>query len=169
MTENEERFDEKKVYMVLVCIVFFVITFTIVYQCYLRRVDTKYAVNLSKAFDTYDIRMIDDYLSDDTKIIYQGEVKTYKELRENVIIACEEKRYSFFDGSSYGFGNDRFIDGVQDIRVLLHGKFDGITFPECNILMKLRQTGIFEFRVESLECSEPIFAYLFYGDSNRVE
>ena len=121
---------KKKVCMVLGCIIVVVTIFIIGYQCYLQRIDTQYAVNFAKAFGTYDICIIDDYLSDDTKIICQGEVKTYKELRENVMVSCGEKRYSFFDGSSYGFGNDRFIDGVQDIDVLLYGKFDGITFPE---------------------------------------
>ena len=151
----------KKFLIVFSGVCFFIILLYITYTIYLSRIDTKYAIDFSNAFAQYDIDCVDNYLSEDTEIIFRGSKKTYKELRNNVIIACNNKRYSFT--SSYGHGNDKFTDDVQKIKVYLFGKLDSISIGEVNISMKLQREGLFDFKIISLECDDPIFGHIFYG------
>ena len=135
------------------------------YQLYINSIDTKYAIRFSEVFRTYDIYAIDSFLSQETLLIYNGKRANYKELRENVIAAIQERKYIFDFGASYGYGNDTFINDIQDIKIYLFGEFNGNSFGECILKMKLRREGMFTFFVESIECDEPIFAYLFYGET----
>lgn len=152
----------KKIFIILIIVV---IIFVIVvrYIWYLNQIDTQYAVRFSKVFKEYNINDIDNYLSQDTKIICNDKSKTYKELRNNVILSCNEKRYLFHDGSSYGYGNNKFINNTQNIKIRLYGELDGDSIGECIIFMQLERIGLFKFKIVAIECDEPIFEYLFFN------
>lgn len=136
------------------------------YVYYAMTVDIKFASGFSEAFVNYDINDIDKYLSGDTLIICNGKNNTYEDLRENVISACNEKRYLFSQGSSYGYGNNAFVNNTQNVDIKLYGKLDGNDIGECNVSMKLRRTGLFRFKIDAIACDEPIFEYLFYANIN---
>lgn len=150
----------KKWYILLSAVVLFVL-----YLCYIlfmNRIDTKYAVDFSNVFSTYDINSINNYLIDETIIICNSKHTKYAELRNNVEFACKERKYQF--ESSYGHGNNKFKNNVQKITVYLFGMLDGESIGEVNILMSLKKIGLFKFEIVSLECDEAIFEYLFYGN-----
>ena len=76
----------KKFYILLLTVIL-----TALYSAYilfLNRVDTRYAVDFSNVFSTYDINIIDNYLTDKTIIKCNKKHATYAELRNNVEFAC---------------------------------------------------------------------------------
>lgn len=135
------------------------------YGYYTKTIDTKFAIGFSKAFINYDIHDVDMYLSEDTMVICNENNNTYRDLRENVISACHEKRYVFDAGSSYGYGNSKFIDDIRNVHIQLYGELDGKDIGECNVSIELRRTGLLNFEIKTIACDEPIFEYLFYGIS----
>lgn len=153
----------KKLFITAVIFSLIILIFIAVYKVNLSKVDTKYAADFSKVFASYDIDAIDNYLSENTEIISCGKAENYKTLLDNVIIACKEKRYLFPQGSSYGYGNDKFANGIQNINIFLFGKFDEADIGEVNIKMQLKKVGLFKYEIFSLECDDAIFEYLFYG------
>ena len=154
---------KKKLCITLIILVVAVIIFVFVYKVNISQIDTKYAVNFSKVFQTYDINVVDSYFTKDTCIIYNGKQTTYDKVRNNIVIACKEKKYNFSEGSSYGYGNDKFINGVQDVGIRLYGNLCGEKTGECKIKIKLRKTGLFSFEIESVESNDEIFGYIFFG------
>ncbi len=157
----------KKILLIISVIVIIVI-FLVGYIYYIKSADTRFAINFAEAFRNYNINDVDEYLSKDTLIICNGKSKTYGNLRENVISACNEKKYLFSQGSSYGYGSDRFIDGIQYVDIKLYGELNGEDIGECNLSMKLKKEGLFRFKIDTIECDEPIFEYLFYSNINQV-
>ena len=153
----------KKILLIISTIAVVVIL-AVGYVYYTKTIDTKFAIGFSEAFMNYNIHDVDKYLSGDTLIIYNGKSSTYEELRENVISACNEKRYSFSKGSSYGYGNDKFIDDIQIVDIKLYGKLDGKDIGECNVSMKLRRKGLLRFEIDTITCNDPIFECLFYAN-----
>ena len=129
---------------------------------FVNRIDTKYAVDFSNVFSTYDINRIDSYLTNETVIICNNKYAKYAELRKNVKVACKERKYQF--ESSYGHGNNKFKNNVQEITVYLYGKLNEQNLNEVNVLMCLKKTGWFKYEIVSLECDDDIFEYLFYGN-----
>lgn len=150
----------KKFYLLLIAVILFVSC--LCYILFLNRIDTKYAVDFANVFSTYDINNIDNYLTDETIIICNGKQAKYSELRNNVTIACNERKYQF--DSSYGHGNNKFKNDTQNITIYLFGKLDGKNIGEVNILMSLKRIGLFKFEIDTLECDEEIFEYIFYGN-----
>ena len=126
----------------------------------MNRIDTKYAIDFSTVFSTYDINSIDNYLTNETVIICNNKYAKYAELRKNVEVACEEKKYQF--ESSYGHGNNKFKNNIQEITVYLYGKLNDKNINGVNILMSLKKSGWFKYEIVSLECNDDIFEYLFY-------
>ena len=153
----------RKILLILSLIVI-ISVFMVGYVYYYNSIDTKYAIDFSKAFKDYDISDVDEYLSKNTIIVCNGKKNTYDNLRTNVLSACNEKKYLFSNGSSYGYGNDKFIEGIQCVDVKLYGKLNDESIGEANILLKLKKIGLFKFEIIYLECDEPIFEYLFYGN-----
>lgn len=147
------------------CIWLLVVALTVAslgYVLFINRIDTKYAVNFSEVFSTYDMDKINYYLADETVIICNNKRTKYAELRGNVENACSEKKYRF--DNSYGHENNRLENNVREIRVYLYGTLDGKNIGEANVLMRLRKIGLFKFEIVSLECNEPVFEYIFYGN-----
>ena len=132
------------------------------YIMYMKTVDTEYAIGFAEAFQNYDINTVDEYFSVDTVFEFNGTRKKYKELRSNIKKACNEKLYEFSSGSSYGHGNDKFINGVQTVKIMLSGIIRGEDFGDCVVIMKLKRTGMFSFAVESVKCDEAVFGELFF-------
>ncbi len=160
----QEELNMKKKYVFALSVIMLFLCMMIGYKIYLNTIDTRYAVHFAEVFMNYDIQEIDEYFSDDTIFVCNGVQKTYKEIRNNVQLACNEKKYEFNTGSSYGYGNDKFTNKIQNINVLLHGKYNGENFGDCNISMKIKKEGLFLFSVDSVECDDKIFEYLFFGD-----
>lgn len=133
------------------------------YQLCITSIDTRYAKQLSKVLQTYDIGKIDDFFDQDTQFIYQGTCASYQEIRPNLVAACKEQKYFFSSGSSYGYGNNHFVRGIQKVHVSLHGTWNQIPFGDCKIEMKIQKKGILSFRISSLECDDPVFGYIFKG------
>jgi hypothetical protein len=130
------------------------------YKFYLSTVDSKYAATFWCAFQNYDIEEVDNYLSKDTVIICNGKQGLYQDLRENLAEAFEDRKFIFYD--SYGYGNDTFLNGIQQVKIFLYGQLNERKIDECVINMTLRQVGLFKFKIETIECNETIFDYLFY-------
>lgn len=152
--------------LLLICIIVLIAAILIAgYDYYTKTIDTKFAIGFSKAFKNYDIHDVDMYLSEDTIVICNGKNDMYKDLRENVIAACNEKRYVFNTGSSYGYGNSKFIDDIRNVNIKLYGEFDGQSIGECNVSIELRRIGLLNFEIKTIACDNPIFEYLFYGVS----
>jgi hypothetical protein len=93
-------------------------------------------------------------------IICNGKQGLYQDLRENLAEAFEDKKFIFYD--SYGYGNDTFLNGIQQVKIFLYGQLNERKIDECVINMTLRQVGLFKFKIETIECNETIFDYLFY-------
>ncbi|MBR2743581.1 MAG: hypothetical protein IKD89_08330 [Clostridia bacterium] len=148
----------KKVFVIVI-----VVLLILIYTFSLTQIDTKYAVRFGDVFSSYDIEKIDEYLSEDTIIICNGKSACYKEVRDNVYIACSESPRKFNIISSYGHGDDIFIFGPQKVEVFLGGDFKGNGFdiPSLNIYVK--QTSPFTFKITKLESDEPMFDYMFFG------
>ena len=154
----------KKIYCILLTILTCILIISIfVYEFYLNQVDTKYAIEFANVLKTYNIDDIDKFFSGNTKIVYNGKHTSYNKIRNNIILACKEKKYVFSKGSSYGYGNDSFIDGYQDVGIRLYGTLNGESIGECNVKMKIKKSNIFSFEVESIESDNIIFGYIFYG------
>ncbi len=131
------------------------------YMIFINRIDTEYAIDFSNVFSTYDIDNINNYLTDETIIICNNRHAKYAQLRDNVEIACREKRYQFYN--SYGHGNNKFKNSLQEITVYLFGKIDDKSIGEVNMFMNLKRNGLFKFEIVSLQCDAPIFEYIFFG------
>lgn len=153
----------KKICIKACLIAILVVGIIAAYKIYIDTIDTRYAVNFAKVFMGYDINDIDKYFSADTVFICNEEQKEYSEIRENIEIACSKKVYKFSEGGSYGYGNDKFINGKQSIKVLLHGEIDGENFGDCDINITLKKTRLFSFSIDIVQCNDKIFRYLFFG------
>jgi len=81
----------KFILIIILAIIISIILFIGVQFCFANIVDTKYAIRYAKVLDSYDIREMDEYLNEETLLTYNGVTKSYKELRDNVIHAFEEK------------------------------------------------------------------------------
>lgn len=152
---------KKFIILGIVVIVVVMIGFAL-YYIYLQGVDTKYAIKYSKCVGSYDISQVDAFLDDDTAITHKDETKTYKELRPNVITAFNEKKFSMANDSSYGSGNNSFVDGVQIVKIQSYVNLDGKSV-EVYIEMQLEKTGFNSFRVKSLSSNDAFFRRLFFG------
>jgi len=131
------------------------------HRIYLHKIDSIYATRYNEVFGSYDINKVDEYLNDATQITYKGETKTYKELRENVQSAFQEREYEMPKGSSYGHGNNKFVDGIQRISIQSYIKSD--KYYSDGLKMEIERTGIFTMRVKALQSDDDFFGYLFYG------
>ena len=150
-----------KIYLVI--IILLVVTISAGFYCvYLYKIDTIYATRYNEVFGSYDINKVDEYLNSETQIIYKGETKTYKELRENIQSAFQEREYEMPKGSSYGHGNNKFVDGIQKIGIQSYIKSD--KHYSDGLQMEIEHVGIFSVRVKSLQSDEDFFGYLFYGN-----
>lgn len=152
----------KKIFIGVVTVIF-VILFGILYLLYLCTIDTKYAIKYSKVMGSYDIAQVDAFLNEDTMIIYKDASKKYKELRNNIIKAFDEKIFYMAEDSSYGHGKDFYGNTNQTI-----GIQSTVTIGDKNIEvyieMKLKQVGINTFKIESLCSNNEFFGYLFFRD-----
>ncbi len=145
---------------IVVFLLIIVLLGTISYHILLGKIDTLYAEKYNEIFGSYDIDEVDQYLNSKTLITYRGETKTYQKLRENVISAFEEKEYEMPNGSSYGHGNDQFVNGVQTVGIQSYIKSQSHTSD--GLQMELEKSG-FRFKVKSIQSDDEFFGYLFYG------
>ena len=140
-----------------------------VYYAYLHGIDTAFATEYSKVLGSYDLSIMDDFLDPDTQITCPGYISTYKELRANVLRAFDNKLYHM--DSSYGHGNDRFVDGLQSVGAYAYVSLDQPVLQENNelVTMVIEQTGPFTFRVKSLHSDGTFFEYLFFGEDMTIQ
>lgn len=146
----------------IIVVVLILVLSAVVYFLYLQGIDTKYATAYSKCFGSFEISQVDKFLKDSTAITYKGKTSTYKDLRANIINAFSEKKFNMSEGSSYGSGNNRFINGVQTIGVQSYVNYNNKSV-EVYIEMQLRKVGFSRFEVKSLSCNDDFFGYLFFG------
>lgn len=143
---------------VLVVVIFCIM----LYFTYIFHIDTKYAINYSKVLGSYDINQVDRFLNEDTAITYKDFSQTYKELRVNVINAFKEHNFNINEKSSYGHGNNDFIDGVQFVGIQSYVTIDNKNI-EVYIEMQLEKIGFNKFKIKSLSSDNEFFGYLFFG------
>ncbi|HEX9062272.1 MAG TPA: hypothetical protein VF941_19045 [Clostridia bacterium] len=156
----------KRVIFACVGAITVIIGIALYYFFYLQSIDTKFAIKYSQVFGSYDINQVDQYLNKETIISYKGLSGTYGQLRNNVISAFKEHKFKMADGSSYGSGNDKFINGVQEVNIQSYVIYkDGST--EVPITMQLEKNGINKFTVKSLSNDDDFFGYLFFGIKNK--
>lgn len=134
----------------------------IIYYIFLQGVDTRYAIKYSQIFSSYDIKQVDQYMTEDTIISYNGISKTYGQLRHNISVAFESKNFKMQDGSSYGSGDNKFINGVQVVNIQSYVDHNNQSI-EVPIIMQLEKKGINKFAVRSLSSDSEFFGYLFFG------
>jgi len=112
------------------------------------QIDVKYATKYSNVFASYDIKQVDAYLNESTIITYKGISKTYGELRENVVNAFKEKNFSMTPGSSYGHGNNKFVNGVQEVGILVYVDYSKNENNDESVTMQLEKRGLNKFTVK---------------------
>ncbi len=145
----------------IIIILLITIIFVGTYSFYINTIDTFYAKKYSDIFGSYDIKKVDRFLDSNTEITYKGETKKYKELRENVLSAFKAREYEMPDESSYGNGNNRFVNGIQKIDVqvsIISGQYS-----DHRLKMEIERTGLLNMRIKSLESNDEFFGYLFFG------
>lgn len=129
--------------------------------CYSRTVDTEYAIKYSEVFGSYNIDKVDKYLKENTQISYQGKTKTYKELRKNLVEAFNEKKYIMPQKSSYGHGDDKFVNNIQEVWVLTFVEYKNKLSED--VLMEIERKGLFSYSIRSIKGDGSFFGYLFFG------
>ena len=132
------------------------------YYIYLQGIDTKYAIKYAQIFASYDIKQVDQYLDKETIISYNGTSKTYKHLRENVIKAFGARKFKITEYSSYGCGNNKFVNRVQEVNIQSYVSYNNKSL-EVPIIMQLEIIGLNKFKVKSLSSNDKFFGYLFFG------
>lgn len=120
-----------------------------------KTVDTDYAIKYSEVFGSYDINEVDKYLDEDTLIVYKGMTKTYKELRNNIIKAFNEKKY-IMHNDSYGHGNNKFVDGIQEIGVLTYVEYNEKRSED--VILDLSVKGCFLTGLDPLKVKDSFLA-----------
>jgi len=149
----------KKIVFITVLVVIVVIA--IIIYVYSKKVDTQYAVEYAQVFGSYDIKKVDQYLNEETLITYDGMTDTYKNLRDNVIIALEEKQYEMPNDSSYGHGDDCFVNGVQTIGIQAY--INSELYSSEFVSMELERHWLIFYKIKSITSSDDFFGYLFFG------
>ena len=149
----------RKIIPILAALLIIVSVSTI--YAYSKKVDTKYAIEFARVFGSYDISKVDKYLNDDTLITYDGNTQAYSELRNNVVDAFEEKAFEMLDGSSYGHGDDLFVDGIQEIGIQAYVTSD--EYSSEFISMELERKNFISYKIKSLASNDDFFGYLFFG------
>jgi hypothetical protein len=148
---------------ILLCLVISIVI--VGYNLIMTQIDVIWSEKLSEVMSSNDISKIDEYFTDDAVIVCNDKKGDYSSLRNNVVRACEEKRYNI--SSSYGNGNNLFIFGVQKIGIYVYGEFHGDGESEyanyCWVDIKLKRTGLFTFAVSYLESNTVAFEHIFFG------
>lgn len=142
-------------------ILIFALILVLCVRMYESKIDTKYAIEYSRVFGSYDIKEVDQYLNEETLITYHDMTDTYKNLRNNVIAAFDEKKFTMPPGASYGHGDDFFIFGVQTIGIQTN--VDSELYSSDYVSMELRRKWLIFYEVESMVSSDDFFGYLFFG------
>ena len=143
------------------------LSFMILYAYSHYTVDTKCAKRFAEVLSNYDIREIDSYFNNNTKILYKNNETVYKNCRTTVIRAFDKKKFEIPETGSYGYGNNKFVNGVQAVSVRLMGNFNGESLGECMIEMNIKKDGLFGYKIESAKCDNDIFGYMFFGYYNN--
>ncbi len=76
-------------------------------------VDTRCAKKLASVLHSYDIAKMDSYIDENAEIIFQNNKGVYKDCRENVINAFDNKKFMIPEDASYGYGNGKYENGVR--------------------------------------------------------
>lgn len=116
-----------------------------------------YSTEYAKVFGSYSIERVDSYLDGNTYIEYNGVSKTYKELRQNIIKAFAERKYSMTVGSSYGdgeFKDDEVIYRITSF-VVINDKYS----VENYIKMIVKDKKIIK-----IKSNDKFFGYMFFGE-----
>ena len=153
-----------KKFVIFICIALCVILFATMYLHNSLTIDTKCAQKFAYVLNSYNINEMDNYLDETTEIIFMGQKDVYKNCRNNVISAFNEKNYAIPQYGSYGYGNNKFENGTQKISVKLMGTFNDESIGECVINMSIQRDGLFGYKVQSIECDDAIFGHIFFGD-----
>lgn len=152
----------KKVVLIISITIFILILFSFGLSFYYSKtVDTEYATKYSEVFGSYNIGKVDKYLNENTLISYQGVTKTYKELRNNLIEAFNEKKYVMPQKNSYGHGDNKFVNNIQEVRVLTFVEYTDKISED--VLLEIERKGLFSYSIRSIKCDESFFGYLFFG------
>lgn len=133
------------------------------YNFHLRTIDTVYATRYYHTIGSYDIAKVDEYLEADTLLIYKSHKTTYRQARINVINAFNEKIFVMHNGSSYGYGDNKFSHGVQTVYIQSYVEYNNASV-EVPVEMQLKRIGVNEFVVQSLRSDEDFFGYLFFAE-----
>ena len=81
--------------------------------------------------------------------------KTYKELRNNIIKAFNEKKYTMHN-DSYGHGNNKFVDGIQEIGVLTYVEYNEKRSED--VILDLSVKGCFLTGLDPLKVKDSFLA-----------
>ncbi len=117
------------------------LSFMILYAYSHYTVDTKCAKRFAEVLSNYDIREMDSYFNDNIKILYKNNETVYKNCRSNVIRTFDKKKFEIPETGSYGYGNNKFVNGIQAVSVRLMVNFNGESLSECMIEMNIKKMG----------------------------
>lgn len=117
------------------------LSFMILYAYSHYTVDTKCAKRFAEVLSNYDIREMDSYFNDNIKILYKNNDTVYKNCRSNVIRTFDKKKFEISETGSYGYGNNKFVNGIQAVSVKLMGNFNRESLSECMIEMNIKKVG----------------------------
>ncbi len=121
------------------------------------------AYEFSEVFGSYDISRVDAYFDLDTEITCRNETKSYREIRENVIRAFQDKKFSMHEGMSYGTIT---TDCLSPFTAFVLWKED--VSLELGPQMKIERVGNTDARIAAFVCDHPFCEYLFFGADESV-
>ena len=147
--------------MALILTIALVACGTLWYATYAMQLHTKYAKEYADVFGSYDMYKVDQYLSDDTIIVYKDRRALFKDLRANVVAAFHEKQYEMPQGSSYGHSGNWFARGNQTIGIQTYVISD--EYSSDFVSMEIKRRGLFSYCIQSITSSDDFFGYLFFG------
>lgn len=156
----------KKTFIVLITIAI-AVALVIVSYCYiqLKWVDTRYAKSFARVLGSKDIALVDEYFDMDTIIICKGKKGSYSDLRVNILDSYLQKKFKLSNDGSYGNGNDKFINNIQElnIEVYVQEDFLGKHRGDILVVMEIERKGINSYRVKSVKVEDEFFEELFFG------
>lgn len=152
---------KKKVLFVEILFIFSTIIMGLAIYVYLLKVDTIFAQKFSKVMNSHDIAQIDKYFTDDTIFICNGKSDTYVNLKKNIMNTSKEKKFTFY---SYGNGDNKFVNNLQEVSIIVYGTYNNHNIGEGLIEMTLKKSGLFKITIESVKCDDPFFEAIFFNN-----
>lgn len=132
-------------------------------RIYINGIDSDYAKKYADVLCTKDIKLFDKYFNSDTLVFYKDISGEYINLRQNLQNTFSERKYNLFCDSSYGNGNDKFINGIQKISIESFIQYNSRSI-EVPIEMEIEIIGMNKIKIKSIRSDSIFFGNMYFGE-----